>query len=215
MSKTSVFFASLLSVLPLSGAAAQELRLPAAPASVEVPAASPADLDTISLVIDYDEAYSALKFYSDIVFVSPQGSPQYLEAAAAGQYLRARVEAIGRALEAATGRPFSGATRTRAQVSFRISSELNDVFGFHGPAAARETRSVPIKDGYCKINYVKNNVPFLVQSDSFLKKGETSINGEEILRRARQELNANLGHQDAEWLLQQSVQLKGKNTKRS
>jgi peptidoglycan/xylan/chitin deacetylase (PgdA/CDA1 family) len=175
MSKTSVFFASLLSVLPFFGAAAEELRLPAAPASVEVPAASPAGADAIGLIIDHDEIYSALKFYSDIVFVSPQGSPQYLEAAAAGQYLRARLEALGRAIETETGKSFRGEAGTRAQVSFRVSSELNDVFGFHGPAAARETRSVTIKDGYCKINYVKNNVPFLVQSDSFLKKGEVIL----------------------------------------
>lgn len=172
MSKTSVFFASLISVLPVFNAAAGELRLPAAPASVEVPEASPAEVDTIGLIIDHDEIYSALKFYSDIVFVSPQGSPQYLEAAAAGQYLRGRLEALGRAIETETGKPFRGESRTRGQVSFRVSSELNDVFGFHGGTGSREQRSVPIKDGYCKINYVKNNVPFLVQSDSFLKKGE-------------------------------------------
>ena len=35
-----------------------------------------------------------------------------------------------------------------------------------------------------------------------LKSGETYVNGEEMLRRAREEFNANLGQEDAEWLLE-------------
>ena len=38
-----------------------------------------------------------------------------------------------------------------------------------------QTRGVPVKQGYCQINYVKNNVPFLVQYDGFLKKGEVIL----------------------------------------
>ncbi len=40
-----------------------------------------------------------------------------------------------------------------------------------------------------------------------LKKGETSINGEEMVRRARKELNANLGQEDAEWLLEHQSEI--------
>ena len=36
---------------------------------------------------------------------------------------------------------------------------------------------------------------------SFLKQKENSINGEEMIRRARVELDANYGQEDAEWLL--------------
>ena len=37
---------------------------------------------------------------------------------------------------------------------------------------------------------------------SFLKQGESSINGEEMAQRARVELDANYGQEDAEWLLE-------------
>ena len=175
MANKPFILASLVSVFPFLSVSASELRLPAEPASVEVPAAGPAQADAIAMIADYEDVHSALRFYSDIAFVSPQGSPQFLEASAAGQYLRARLEALGRELDRQTGGTYRGSSRGKGQVSYRVSAELNDVFGFYGPVASREDRSVPIKDGYCKINYVKNNVPFLVQSDSFLKKGEVIL----------------------------------------
>ena len=175
MSKKAFIFAAVLAALPFGFAAASELELPKEPAA-EAPAASPAAPDAIGMIAEHEELISALKFFSDIAFVSPQGSPQYLEASASGQYLRARLEAVGRAFRRETGEELRVRdSRARGEVSFRLSSELNDVFGFHGGVAVREERSVPIKDGYCKINYVKNNVPFLVQSDSFLKPGEVIL----------------------------------------
>lgn len=42
---------------------------------------------------------------------------------------------------------------------------------------------------------------------SFLKPGEDRINGEEMVRRARHELNANLGQEDAEWLMEHQDQI--------
>lgn len=175
MANKHFVLASLVSFIPFISVSASELRLPRDPSTVEVPAASPAEPDAIAMIIDYEDIHSALKFYSDIAFVSPQGSPQFMEASAAGRYLRARLEALGREIDARSGGTYRVSSRGKGQVSFRVSSELNDVFGFYGGTVSREERSVPIKDGYCKINYVKNNVPFLVQSDSFLKKGEVIL----------------------------------------
>ncbi|OGR80243.1 MAG: hypothetical protein A2X32_06280 [Elusimicrobia bacterium GWC2_64_44] len=174
--RESFFFAALISFLPLLNAAAADLRLPKAPGEVEVPSASPAAADPIGMIIEYDEVYQALKFFSDVAFVSPQGSPQALEASASGQYLRRRLETLGRGIKNETGVEYTGVdSRSQGQVSYRISAELADAFGYSGAVPARDERSVPIKAGYCQINYVKNNVPFLVQSDSFLKKGEVIL----------------------------------------
>lgn len=197
MANKHFLLASLVSVLPFIPVSAAELQLPRDPASVEVPAASPAAADAIAMIAEYEDVSSALKFYSDIAFVSPQGSPQFLEASAAGQYLRARLESLGRSLRRELGEPYRGDFRARGAVSFRISSELNDVFGFYGPVASREDRSVPIKDGYCKINYVKNNVPFLVQSDGFLKKGEVILTFDDGPGPLTEEVSASLKDGDA------------------
>jgi peptidoglycan/xylan/chitin deacetylase (PgdA/CDA1 family) len=147
------------------------------PASVEVPAASPASADIDSLNAEYNEFYSALKVYSSVAYVSPQNSPEFLEASASGQYLRGRLEALASRIKLETGEEAPAQeTRSRGHVSYRVSFELNDAFGFYGYGAQAErdaeSRGVVIKQGYCQVNYVKNNVPFLVQSDSFLKKGE-------------------------------------------
>lgn len=176
MRKFTVLFAPLLALTPFTGLSAQDLRL-GDPAAVQVPAASPAAVDGIALIAEYDEVHQALKFYSDLAFVSPQGSPQFMEASASGRYLRARLEALGAAISRETGEAYRGpAIRGRGEVSFRISSELSDVFGYgEAPASRDEQRGEVIKAGYCQINYVKNNVPFLVQSDGFLKKGEVIL----------------------------------------
>lgn len=44
--------------------------------------------------------------------------------------------------------------------------------------------------------------PANLEAVPFLKSGESSINGEEMVRRARQELRINLGQHDAEFLLE-------------
>ncbi len=173
MTKTSLL-AAIAVLFPFSAVSASDLALPAQPASVQVPAAGPSEPDTIALIVEYDEVRSALDFYSEVAFVSPQGSPQFLEASAAGSYLRARLEAVGREISRRTGSPYRAGARSRPEVSFRVSSELNDVFGFYGPAGST-SRGVPVKAGYCQINYVKNNVPFLVQYDGFLAKGEVIL----------------------------------------
>ncbi|HNW43019.1 MAG TPA: polysaccharide deacetylase family protein [Elusimicrobiales bacterium] len=68
----------------------------------------------------------------------------------------------------------SRAGRERGEVSGKISSELEKAFNF-GAAEKTAEKGEPIKAGYCQINYVKNGVPFLVQYDGFLKKGEVVL----------------------------------------
>ncbi|HCC47285.1 MAG TPA: hypothetical protein DEQ38_04100 [Elusimicrobia bacterium] len=172
MRKNTLLLAALTTLFPFLSVSAGDLRLPD-PSSVEV---APPALGAAPLRDYYDEIYFALKVYSSIAYASPQGSPQYLEASAAGQYLRGRLEELGRSIKRETGADYRASdSRRDGAVSYRVSAELGEVFGFHGPVAAREERGVPIKEGYCKINYVKNNVPFLVQSDGFLKKGEVIL----------------------------------------
>jgi peptidoglycan/xylan/chitin deacetylase (PgdA/CDA1 family) len=178
MKKTSLSLACLFSILPFSLSHASDLGLPGDPASVEVPAAPAPAPDQNAMMKEYFDYYSALKVYSNVAFVSPQDSPAYLEAAAAGQYLRARLENTTARLysEAGVSRETLNqiSARRGAALSWTVQSELNDVFGFNVPGGIRgdESRGVPIKAGYCQINYVKNNTPFLVQYDGFLNKGE-------------------------------------------
>ena len=178
MHKRTAFIAGVLTSFSFVCAGASGFGLPAEPSSVEVPEASAPAVDAAALRAQYDELLSALKVYSDAAYTSPQDSPQFREASAAGQYLRARLEAVGAALRSSGEKAYSGsASRGPARVSYRVSSELNDVFGFYGAdkAAGEPARGVPIRQGYCQINYVKNNVPFLVQYDGFLKKGEVIL----------------------------------------
>ncbi len=175
MNKKPFLLAAIASFFPFLSLSAQDLQLPKEPSSVEVPAVPAAAPDMEPFRAEYNEIYSALKVYSDVALKSPQNSPEFMEASAAGQYLRGRLEQLG----GSAGISDSGLTRgdKRGAVSYRVISELNDVFGFYGGQASRsaETRGVPIKAGYCQINYVKNNVPFLVQYDGFLNKGEVII----------------------------------------
>jgi len=178
MNKKTPLLASLVFFLPFLSLSALDLRLPEEPSSVEVPAVPAAVPDLDALKAEYQEIYSALKVYSSVAYVSPQNSPEFIEASVSGQYLRARLESLGRGISRQSGAAYAGETgRKRGEGSFRVVSELNDVFGFYTQAAmsGAETRGVPIKAGYCQINYVKNNVPFLVQSDGFLKKGEVIL----------------------------------------
>lgn len=174
MLKRLFLLAGAVSLFPFAFISAQELKLPQEPASVEVPAVPAAIPDIAALKTRYAEYYSALKVYSEAAFAAPQDSPEFMEASAAGQYLRAKMDGV----EAIAGRPVLPAvSRAPGQVSAEVRAELEGVFGFNGAAGQRAagTRGVPIKQGYCQINYVKNATPFLVQYDGFLKKGEVII----------------------------------------
>ena len=57
------------------------------------------------------------------------------------------------------------------------------------------------KDGWTLLENSPRHISSAITGISFLK-GENSINGEEMVRRARTEFNANYGQEDAEWLLE-------------
>lgn len=178
MLKRSFIFAGAVSLLPFVRLSAQELKLPQDPVTVAVPAVPPASALVGVLRANYNEYYSALKVYSDAAYAARQDSPEYMEAFANGQYLRARMEALEAIAPAVAERGAQGPElRGPGKVSAKVRSELDGVFGFNRAAGARgqAKRGVPIKEGYCQINYVKNATPFLVQYDGFLKKGEVII----------------------------------------
>jgi peptidoglycan/xylan/chitin deacetylase (PgdA/CDA1 family) len=178
MAKKTFILASLVSFLPCLSLSAADLALPKEPAAVEVPAVPAATADTASLQSEYVDIYSALKFYSGAAFAAAPGGADQLQASAYGQYLRARLEALGAAVARNRGvsREALEARVQRGYVSPRVAAELENVFvGSRAGVPAAQGRGVPIKQGYCQINYVKNNVPFLVQSDGFLQKGEVIL----------------------------------------
>ena len=57
------------------------------------------------------------------------------------------------------------------------------------------------KEGWTLLENAPRRLSSAINEVSFLKNGESSISGEEMVRRARVELNANYGQEDAEWLL--------------
>lgn len=59
------------------------------------------------------------------------------------------------------------------------------------------------KDGWILLEHASRRITSAQNLElvSFLKRGENSIGGEEMVRRARVELDANYGQEDAEWLL--------------
>lgn len=65
--------------------------------------------------------------------------------------------------------------RARTGVSAGISAELDGLFASEENAGRAAGENGAIRAGYCQINYVKGHVPFLVQYDGFLKKGEIVI----------------------------------------
>ncbi|MCM2266744.1 MAG: polysaccharide deacetylase family protein [Elusimicrobiales bacterium] len=179
MTKLISLFACLLAVPSLTSAADTSLRLPRDPASVEVPAVPSPVPDRQYMVKEYLDYYSALETYSELAYLSPQDSQTFIEASAAGKYLRERLELTGARINREAGISREAldritAAHNKAAISWKVLSEISDLFGFNGPEE-RDSRGVPVKQGYCQINYVKNNVPFLVQYDGFLAKGEVIL----------------------------------------
>jgi len=182
MKTSRLLLTCLFSLYPFAVGKAAEFALPQPPASIEVPSVPPPAADSEALLAEYSEYHSALVAYSNAAYVSPQESQAFREASAAGQYLRSRLENMASRLYREAGIPRADLLRLPGErkntgVSFKVFSELSDVFGFYFANDGRgmDFRGVPIKEGYCRINYVKNDVPFLVQSDSFLAKGEVIL----------------------------------------
>ena len=175
MNKKLCLLVSLFSIAPFVPAFAQPPQLPQVPAAVEVPAAQPPAADINSLKAGYDEYYSALRAYSERAFSERQDTPEFLEHSAAGKYLRGVLENLSAGITAASGAPYRPEPpRDNGWISDRVKAELDGVFNFGG-LRGEETRGVPIKAGYCQINYVKANTPYLVQFDGFLNNGEVIL----------------------------------------
>lgn len=175
MNKNICLLVSALSIVPCLPAFAQDIQLPQIPASVQVPTVLPASVDINSLRAEYDEYYSALQDYSEKAYSASQDSPEFLQYSAAGKYLRAVTGKLSDRLTRETGEVYHARTfGDRGAHSARVEAELEAVFNFSG-LRAEDLRGVPIKQGYCQVNYVKNNTPFLVQYDGFLNKGEVIL----------------------------------------
>ncbi|HCC46899.1 MAG TPA: hypothetical protein DEQ38_02090 [Elusimicrobia bacterium] len=172
--------ASAGSLESLKSSAADSFAAAAEQAPYQVPAAPVPARDNRDPLAEYYKYYGALEHYSQTAYLSPQESPEYLEAAAAGRYLRLRLEALEAELGAPPSRDeldrLSGRNKA-APVAWEVKDEIGDVLGLYGglPDKGPGTRGVAIKAGYCQVNYVKNNTPFLVQYDGFLNKGEVIL----------------------------------------
>jgi peptidoglycan/xylan/chitin deacetylase (PgdA/CDA1 family) len=107
-----------------------------------------------------------------MAFRSEPGTEAYMEAYLAASYLRGRLEPLGGPAAAKSARIDLDFARPDASVL----AEIDDFFGW-GQVMKDEQLSPPvtIKAGFATIKYVKGNTPFLVQGDSFLKKGEVIL----------------------------------------
>ena len=103
---------------------------------------------------------------------------------------------IGRQLRQPNGYPFDP-IKLKRHLQDAIEGRFDNV-------------SIPIfandktKDGWKLLENTSRRISSIndLELVSFLKQKESSINGEEMVRRARIELDANYGQEDAEWLLE-------------
>ena len=192
MNKKTCILVSVFSIVPFLPVFAQNQQLPQAPASVAVPAVPAASADVNSLKAECDEYYSALQAYSDKAYATMQNSPEFMEYSASGKYLRAMVENLSARISAETGVAYRPEpARAGGAVSAKVKAEVAAVFSF-SDIRAGETRGVPIKQGYCQVNYVKNNTPFLVQYDGFLNKGEVILTFDDGPGQLTEEVSASM-----------------------
>ena len=65
------------------------------------------------------------------------------------------------------------------------------------------------EEGWILTENVSRNITSIkgLELVQILKPGEDTIGGEEMVHRARKELNANLGQEDAEWLLEHQAEI--------
>lgn len=93
-----------------------------------------------------------------------------------------------------------------AQIASRrvTGSRLQEFLRGEATAPAKPLVYDKTKDGWTRLEHVQRSITSITDLKlvPILKKGENSINGEEMVRRARAELNANFGQEDAEWLLE-------------
>jgi len=171
--KTAVLLAALLALnsLPAAAGAFENSLSSDNLFSAEIPAPPEPVIDETPGAA-WARYTAALNFYSEIAFRADPDTEAYREAYLAASYLRARLEPLGGAGAAKSARidlDFLGPDRATL-------AEISDFFGW-GSVMKDEQLSPPvtIKAGFATIKYVKGNAPFLVQSDSFLDKGEVIL----------------------------------------
>lgn len=100
---------------------------------------------------------------------------------------------IGRQLRQPNGYPFDA---FQLKVYLQVAIE-----GHFGAVVSGNFRYDKRKDGWTLLENAPRRISGAVAGVPFLKDGYDRMNGEEMVRRARFELDANLGQEDAEWLL--------------
>lgn len=145
----------------------------------------------------YDEYLSALNYYSEIAYNSDPSSDRYLEAFFAGNYLRRKIETIEKKLS--ENDILNNVKRNQdfyQKPSPAVLRELNEVFGFESKITKSQTGFVKqpliIKNGFCKIVYVKGNIPFLAQEDNFLNEREVILTFDDGPGRYSEEISQEL-----------------------
>lgn len=99
---------------------------------------------------------------------------------------------IGRQLRQPNGYPFDP-----LQLKVHLQAGIEGRFGVITDFFKRDMR----KEGWILLDNAPRRLSSAVSGVSFLKEDESSIDGEEMVHRARVELDANYGQEDAEWLL--------------
>ena len=110
--------------------------------------------------------------------------------------LTGQIFEIGRQLRQPNGYPFD---------PIKLKRHLQDAIeGRFGGVSTPIFVNDKTKDGWKLLENTSRKITSAndLELVSFLKEKESSINGEEMVRRTRVELDANYGQEDAEWLLE-------------
>ncbi len=116
----------------------------------------------------------------------------------------------GELYEGITGKLFELGRQIRQKSGYPFDPEKLDRYLQNAIEGKFDGVSVPVfvydktKDGWKLLENTPRQITSMhdLELVSFLKQGENSVNGEEMVRRARVELNANYGQEDAEWVLE-------------
>ncbi len=107
--------------------------------------------------------------------------------------LDGQLSEIKRQMRQVNGYPFDP-----TQLKAHLQAAIEGRFGLVSGTFKRDMH----KDGWTLLENVPRRLSSVIEEVPFLRRSETYINGEEMVRRARtKELDANYGQEDAEWLL--------------
>ncbi len=109
------------------------------------------------------------------------------------QELDGQLSEIKRQMRQPSGYPFD---------PLQLKAHLQAVIEGRFSQAVGSFRYDKRKEGWMLLENIPRRLNSTIDSVSFLKWKETSVNGEEMVRRARVELDANYGQEDAEWVLE-------------